>query len=103
MKRRFHIAWMMMAAAAFVFRMNAAPLFHTRCLETLSKSLQLELPDSMGENVDNDSTWHFSGKPLRVRTNMYGDVSHIGYKLFDSQWAAAYARLPADDFFLGLL
>lgn len=98
MKRRFHIAWMMMAAAAFVFRMNAAPLFHTRCLETLSKSLQLELPDSMGENVDNDSTWHFSGKPLRVRTNVYGDVSHIGYKLFDSQWAAAYAARPLLDF-----
>lgn len=98
MRMRFHIAWIMMAAAAFTQKVDAAPSFYTRCLETLSKTLKLDLPDCMGENIDNDSTWHFSGKPLRIRTNGYGDVSHIGYKLFDSQWAATHTARPLLDF-----
>ena len=85
MSLRFHIAWIMMTAAAFTFKVDAAPSFYTRCLETLSKAMKLNLPDRMEADVDNDSTWHYAGKPLRVRTNTYGDVSHIGYKLFDSQ------------------
>ena len=52
----------------------------------------------MGENIDNDSTWSFSGKQLRVRTNVYGDISHIGYKLFDSRWAKDFEAQPLLDF-----
>lgn len=98
MSLRFHIAWIMMTAAAFTFKVDAAPSFYTRCLETLSKALKLNLPDRMEADVDNDSTWHYAGKPLRVRTNAYGDVSHIGYKLFDSQWAMAHDARPLLDF-----
>ena len=98
MSLRFHIAWIMMTAAAFTFKVDAAPSFYTRCLETLSKALKLNLPDRMEADVDNDSTWHYAGKPLRVRTNAYGDVSHIGYKLFDSQWAVAHDARPLLDF-----
>lgn len=98
MSLRFHIAWIMMAAAAFTFKVDAAPSFYTRCLETLSNALKLNLPDHMGTDVDNDSTWHYAGRLLRVRTNAYGDVSHIGYKLFDSQWAVTHDARPLLDF-----
>ena len=75
---------------AFTINVNAATSFHTRCLENLAKAIKIELPDSIGENTDNDSTWYFAGKQLRVRTNNYGDVSHIGYKLFDSRLIKDY-------------
>lgn len=97
MRQSFHIATLMVAAA-FALEANAAPPFYTRCLERLSCALKLNLPDSLGENVDNDSTWQFRGKALRIRTNVYGDVSHIGYKLFDTQWAADYTARPLLDF-----
>lgn len=76
--------------AAFVSQANAAPSFHTQRLETLAKAIKLGLPGRLGNNVDNDSTWNYAGKTLRIRTNSYGDVSHIGYHLFDSRWAARY-------------
>lgn len=75
---------------AFVSQANAAPSFHTQRLETLAKAIKLALPGRLGNNVDNDSTWNYAGKALRIRTNSYGDVSHIGYHLFDSRWAAGY-------------
>lgn len=96
MTLRFHIA--MITTAAFTFCVNAAPSFRTQCLETLSKAVKIDIPDHMGVDVDNDSTWSFAGKQLRIRTNTYGDVSHIGYKLFDSNWARSYEAQPLLDF-----
>lgn len=97
MKPRFHIM-ITAATAAFVLTANAAPPFHTHRLEVLSKDIGIQLPDSMGLNVDNDSTWTFAGKQLRIRTNGYGDIAHIGYKLFDSKWADEYEARPLLDF-----
>lgn len=93
---RLLLAMIMMAA--FTFTVNAAPSFRTQCLEKLSNAIKINLPDYIGENVDNDSIWSFAGKKLRIRTNAYGDVSHIGYKLFDSQWAKNYDAQPLLDF-----
>lgn len=96
MTLRFHIA--MITTIAFTLSVNAAPSFRTHCLETLSKAIKIDLPNRMGKNVDNDSTWSFAGKQLRVRTNAYSDVSHIGYKLFDSRWAGNNEAQPLLDF-----
>ena len=93
---RFHIALIM--TTAFTLSVNAALSFRTHCLEALSKAVKIDLPDNIGENVDNDSTWNFAGKQLRVRTNVYGDVSHIGYKLFDSRWLGNYEAQPLLEF-----
>ena len=83
---------------AFTINVSAATSFHTRCLETLAKAIKIKLPDSIGKNVDNDSTWYFAGKQLRIRTNNYGDVSHIGYKLFDSRLIKDYDMQLVLDF-----
>lgn len=96
MTQRFHIA--VITVAAFTFGVNAAPSFRIHSLETLSKAVKINLPEHIGENADNDTTWSFAGKQLRVRTNAYGDVSHIGYKLFDSNWARNYEAQPLLDF-----
>ncbi|WP_195531687.1 hypothetical protein [Bacteroides finegoldii] len=95
MTLRLHI---MITAAAFALNANAVPSFRTQCMETLSKAVNINLSQCMGENIDNDSTWSFSGKQLRVRTNVYGDISHIGYKLFDSRWAKDFEAQPLLDF-----
>lgn len=87
-----------LAAVAFTFSVNATPLFRTRCLEVLAKAMKMDFPSAMGINVDNDSTWNFKGRALRVRTNHYGDISHIGYRLFDSTWARQYEAQPLLDF-----
>ena len=76
--------------AAFALQANAALSFRTQRLEALAKAIKLGLPEQLGINIDNDSTWNYAGKTLRIRTNSYGDVSHIGYHLFDSRWAAHY-------------
>lgn len=86
------------AAVAFTLSVDAAPRFRTRCLETLAKAMKMEFPSELGVNADNDSTWRFKGRNLRVRTNHYGDISHIGYKLFDSNWARQYESRALLDF-----
>lgn len=95
MTLRLHI---MITAAAFALNANAVPSFRTQCMVTLSKAVKIDLSQCIGKNIDNDSTWSFSGKQLRVRTNVYGDISHIGYKLFDSRWAKDFEAQPLFDF-----
>lgn len=89
---------MALMMVVFVLSAGAAPPFHVPGLEKLARYIRLTLPDVLGADVDNDSTWHYHGRTLRVRTNIYGDVSHIGYKLFDSSWAATYDARHLLDF-----
>lgn len=84
---------------AFALGAYASPLsFHVRCLEEIYKKTEIQLPDSLGPNVDNDSTWTFSGKTLRVRTNRNGDISHIGYCLFPTPFAQKFQPREVLDF-----
>ena len=86
------------AVVAFACGAMAAPAYHTSCLERLARAIGLALPDTLSPGVDNDSTWSFRGRTLRIRTNSFGDVSHIGYKLFDTRWAATSTERPVLDF-----
>ena len=87
------LLWVALALSA-----GAAPTYQVPCLERLVRSIGLNLPDNLGPDADNDSTWSHRGRALRVRTNAYGDISHIGYKLFDTSWAAAHDARPVLDF-----
>lgn len=70
-------------ALACAFAAHASPQFTTKRLAAISSAVGLSLPDSIGADTENDSTWTYAGRPLRVCTNAFGDVSHIGYILFD--------------------
>ena len=83
---------------AFALRASAAPSFHFKCLKDIYQKIEIQLPDSLGPNVDNDSTWTFSGKTLRVCTNRHGDVSHIGYKLFPTSFVQKFQPREVLDF-----
>lgn len=72
--------------------------FHNALLQQMAKATALSLPDSLGVMIDNDSTWQYKGRQLRVRTNALGDVSHIGYKLFHNEIVALYDNQALFDF-----
>jgi hypothetical protein len=96
MMKRLNI--FLISMVAFTVGANAAPSFHTQCLETIYKVTKIDLPSFIGVNADNDSTWNYCGRTLRIRTNAFGDVSHIGYKLFNSAWARDYDAQPLLDY-----
>lgn len=64
--------------------MYAAPTYHTSLLEKLAKQAGLSLPEDLGDGVTIDSISTYSGRPVRIRTDAFGDVSHIGFRLFDN-------------------
>ena len=76
----------------------AQPRFQTRLLKQMAQAVSLSLPDSLERMTDNDSTWTYRGRQLRVRTNALGDVSHIGYKLFHNQMVSLYGNQWLFDF-----
>lgn len=47
-------------------------------------------PTNMSASTDNDSTWKWKGRMLRVRTNAQGQICHIGYRLFPRGIMEAY-------------
>ena len=88
MKKRAYLIIIMTAAlATFV---NARSSFYTKLYAEIAKAIQLDLPDTLAACMNNDSTWYFKNKVIRVRTNAYGEVSHIGYKIFDNAIVEAY-------------
>lgn len=94
-----------MRKVVFLFMFFAATLqgvaelrYHSELLQRMAKATALSLPDSLGVMTDNDSTWQYKGRQLRVRTNALGDVSHIGYKIFHNQIIALYENQALFDF-----
>lgn len=77
----FFVIMMVVALANFA---NAQSSFYTKLYAQIAKAIQLPLPDTLAACINNDSTWYFKNKAVRVRTNAFGEISHIGYKIFDS-------------------
>lgn len=70
---------------------SVASGFHTRRLQLMAKTLGLmpsAIPDSM----------QAYGKTIRVRTNAFGDISHIGYKLFTDEAVQMGGNTPVFNF-----
>lgn len=86
-QRRFLILIVVIACVTIA---HASPLFVTKRLDAICKATKLNLPDSIGTCTNNDSTWAYNGRVLRVCTNEFGDVSHIGYKLFANEQVQMY-------------
>ena len=83
---------------AGTWQATAQPRFHNQLLQQMAQATALALPDSLGAMTDDDSTWHYRGRTLRVRTNALGDVSHIGYKLFHNEIISLYGNPSLFDF-----
>lgn len=81
-----------------VAQVCAATSFYTARLSKIALAVGVTIPDTIGSNANNDTTYTYKEKPLRIRTNAFGDVSHIGYKLFNNDLMNAYGASPAFDF-----
>lgn len=80
------LVWILLASS-----LQAANGFYTQRLEKMAKVLNLSASSPTGEKYAN-------GKLLRIRTNTYGDISHIGYKLFNDEIMQLHGESPVFDF-----
>ena len=84
--------------ATVVTTVTAAP-YRTPRLQKMAEAMRLILPDQLEPNINTDTLARWSARPVRIRTNGFGDVSHIGYKLFnDSLIALQPQNQPVFDF-----
>lgn len=66
--------------------MPAKGQFMTNRLEALAKETKVVISDSLlKEALDDNSTWMFRNRHLHIKTNQWGEVSHIGYSLFGQE------------------
>lgn len=70
-------------AVVCVLAAHASPAFATKRLAAIASAAGLNLPAAMAADACNDTAWAYKGRQLRVCTNAFGEVSHIGYCLFD--------------------
>ncbi|MDE5947296.1 MAG: hypothetical protein K2G86_00680 [Prevotella sp.] len=96
MFRRIAITLLMVAVCAQMA--PAATRYHTQRLADMARAAGLSLPGEAAAGMCDDSTYTFRGRPLRVRTNSFGDISHIGYRLFSPQLMEAYGASPVFNF-----
>jgi len=93
--RRTHFIWMMVAYVCVTY---ASPSFYTQRLKCIAQAVGIQLPDTLQPEKEYAGIWTFKQRPLRVRTNAFGDVSHIGYCLFDERMYARYEYKSVLDF-----
>lgn len=86
---------MVTASAVYV---DAATTFRTKRLAAIAAKTGVVLPDTIGVERNVEGMFSYGGRQLRVRTNAFGDVSHIGYRIFDNSLMAAYGASPVFDF-----
>ncbi len=81
--------------AAYSF---AATAFYTSRLEKIARAVGFDMSVVMPPGIDTTGVVSHGGRPLRVRTNANGDVSHIGYKIFDDRVIGSYGSTDVFDF-----
>lgn len=68
-------------------------------LEKMAAAVHLQVSDRMlGPDVEIDSVAFFQGRPVYLRTNGFGDVSHLGYRLFPRAIKDQHKGIPVFDF-----
>lgn len=70
-------------AVVCVLTAHASPTFATKRLAAIASAAGLNLPSAMAAGTCNDTAWTYKGRPLRVCANAFGEVSHIGYRMFN--------------------
>lgn len=95
MKRRIQILTLLMLIVAEC----SAVSFRTQRLEQMAHLAQISLGDSLESSSTKDSVSVYRGREVRIKTNIYGEVSHLGYHLFNDTLAALQPEnAPVFDF-----
>lgn len=95
MKRRIQILTLLMLIVAEC----SAVSFRTQRLEQMAHLAQISLGDSLESSSTKDSVSVYRGREVRIKTNIYGEVSHLGYHLFNDTLAVLQPEnAPVFDF-----
>lgn len=94
MRRKAFLLILMMAAV----QLCTAATFRTKRLEQIATALALHLPAEPQPSADLGTVANRSGKDIYAVTNHFGEVSHIGYRLFAPELAAHYQNEPLFQF-----
>lgn len=86
----------LIAVTALAFQASAEPQFYTKLHHKIAQAVCWEHVNTLG--ACQTITGNYKGKPLRVKTNQFGDISHIGYKLFHDDVIAYYESTVFFDF-----
>ena len=73
--------------------------FRTQRLEQMARLAQISLSDTLEPSSTIDSVSVYRGREVRIKTNIYGEVSHLGYHLFNDTLAILQPEnIPVFDF-----
>lgn len=61
----------------------AATQFHTQRLSDILRAVGIVTTDSTDIHTLTDNIYSYKEKPLHIKADEYGEVAHIGYKLFN--------------------
>ena len=75
-----------------------AQTYRTERLKQIASALSLRLPADVKSSTDLGTVANRGGKEIYATTNAYGEVSHIGYRLFAPELAAHYQNEPLFQF-----
>ena len=75
-----------------------AQTYRTERLRQIASTLSLRLPADVKSSADLGTVANRGGKDIYAATNAYGEVSHIGYRLFAPELAAHYQNEPLFQF-----
>ena len=93
---RLTILVMMISVSAFMA--GAETSYSTKLLKRISEAMELKIPEHLKPDMTVDSVATFKDKTVRLRTNSFGDVSHIGYRLFDEALVENFSPSVVLDF-----
>ncbi len=83
-RRPLYGLWMVALFWGCLLSAVAVPVrFATERLRDMAGAMQLSGLDTLSPASDYRSGYAYNGRPLHVVTNAWGEVSHIGYCLFD--------------------
>lgn len=85
--------------AVFACMADAAVTLHTERLARIARAVGI-VPEAvtLKPDMDDETTYSYKGRRLRVRTNAFGDISNIGYKLFGRELLDNYKNPQVLDF-----
>lgn len=90
--------WVAILMVLLTTQLCHAHTYRTARLKQIASALSLRLPTDLKPSTDLGVVANRGGKEVYATTNAYGEVSHIGYRLFAPELAAHYQNEPLFQF-----
>lgn len=90
--------WVIALMVLLTSQLCHAQTYRTERLKQIASALSLRLPADLKPSTDLGTVANRGGKEIYATTNAYGEVNHIGYRLFAPELAAHYQNEPLFQF-----